>query len=938
MNIDKEKLSPMMRKYLDTKEEYSDCILFYRLGDFYEMFFDDALLASKILNITLTGKACGLEDKAPMCGVPFHSAESYIQELVEAGYKVAIGEQVEDPSQAKGLVKREVVRIVTPGTIIEDDGGEVSKNNYLLSIFVDENNSSISYVDINTGELNSTVLDKSRLKDEICKISPKEILCNDMDVIEDISNICEMANIFLNKEFKSQWLDTDVLFRVFGSKYIEDTKVSDYIGMKESISICLNYIHSTQMLESTNINRINIYSIDDYMTLDLFTRTNLELTKTMRGGKKKGSLLHVLDSTQTPMGARMLRRFIEQPLKNKEKIDYRLDITSDIKENFILRDELKTRLSNIFDLERICAKVAYEKASPRDLVNLKNSITMLPQLVNTIQENGGEILKSFIMSLDVLQDLYSVIDEAILDEPNNSLKDGNIIKSEYNDELRELRDISQNGTSLIKDLEMREKEKTNAKTLKIGYNKVFGYYIEITKAALLQADIDERYIRKQTLVNAERFITPELKEIEDKIINAEDRIKVIEYEIFKKIRDYVYENIERIQRVANLIGELDVYVSNAIVANKNNYVRPLINENDLLDIRDGRHPVIEKIIGSENFISNDTKIDCDNMINIITGPNMSGKSTYMRQNALISLMAHIGTFVPASYANIPIMDRIFTRVGASDDLSQGQSTFMIEMDEVSHILRYATDKSLIILDEVGRGTSTYDGISLAWSIVEYIQENIGAKTLFATHYHELTELEDKYSNIRNYSVAVNEDNNDVVFLRKIIDKPADKSYGIYVAQLAKLPQKVLDRAGDILKELENNHIRNTKGINNSYTEKEKINSTYDDIKHDNSINTTKDNTYFEKENDKNFVDNIKGDVSLESTKSDELPKKSNDEESNNRAKDVENVNQISFDDVLNDGIYREFILEVMNVDMMNSTPIDIMNKMYELQKKAKSIL
>lgn len=865
MKIDKEKLSPMMKKYLETKEEYKDCILFYRLGDFYEMFFDDALLASKILNIALTGKSCGLEERAPMCGVPFHSAESYITTLVESGYKVAIGEQVEDPQTTKGLVKREVVKIVTPGTLLEGEGAETTSNNYLMGIYIDGEMSSISYVDISTGELNSTVLKRDRLKDEICKISPREILCNSEDFLEEIDGLCEMANIYRNCDFRKTWLDTDTIYKMFSNEYLENIKIDRYFGIIQSVSICLNYIRATQMLESSNINSINIYSVEDYMSLDLFTRSNLELTKTIRGGNKKGSLLHVLDSTSTPMGARMLRKFIEQPLKNKEKIDFRLDITETIKENYILRDELKTRLSGIFDLERICAKVAYDRVMPKDMINLKNSIKMIPQIKLTIKEHGNSILSRFIDSMDLLEDIFSIIDESILEEPSTGLKDGNIIKSEYNRELHELREISDNGTSLIKELEMKEKERTKAKSLKIGYNKVFGYYIEITKAALAQADIDDRYIRKQTLVNAERFITPELKEIEDKVINAEDKIKVLEYELFREIRDVVYENIDRIQRVSNLIGELDVYVSNAIIANKNNYVRPHINEEGILEIKDGRHPVIEKIIGSENFISNDTKIDYNNMINIITGPNMSGKSTYMRQTALISLMAHIGIFVPASYANIPVMDRIFTRVGASDDLSQGQSTFMIEMDEVSHILRNATEKSLIILDEVGRGTSTYDGISLAWSIVEYIQEHIRAKTLFATHYHELTELEEKYPNIKNYSVDVNEDGETIVFLRKIVNKPADKSYGIYVAELAKLPQEVLDKAGYILKKLESNHIKN----------------------------------------------------------------------------DSISVDQISFEDYMStkvsDSGYKKLVDEILGIDMLNSTPIDIMNKVYEIQKKAKEM-
>ena len=660
--------------------------------------------------------------------------------------------------------------------------------------------------------------------------------------------------------------------------------------MESSLSIVLNYIRKTQMISSNNINRINVYKSNDYMVLDLFTRVNLELTKTIRSSNKKGSLLQVIDSTSTPMGARMLRKFIEQPLMNVDLINRRLDITEAILSDFNLRENLRESLERIYDLERICAKVAYDKVNPKDLINLKNSIAKLPEIVTTIANSNSPVLNKFKSSIDCLYDIYRLIDESILEEPSQGLKDGNIIKSQYSKDLYELRDIYNNGSSIIKDIEKREKERTGAKTLKIGYNKVFGYYIEITKAALVQLDLDDSYIRKQTLVNAERFITPELKEVEDKIINAEDKIKSLEYSIFKDIRNTIYDNIDRIQVVANTIAELDVYVSNAIIANKNSYSRPYVTESGQLEIIDGRHPVIEQIMGQENFIANKTSMNDNNKIHIITGPNMSGKSTYMRQTALICLMAHIGSFVPATSARIPILDRIFTRVGASDDLSQGQSTFMVEMDEVSQILKNATKYSLIILDEVGRGTSTYDGISLAWSIVEYIHDRIGAKTLFATHYHELTDLENTYDNIKNYSVDVKEDGDDIIFLRKIVDRAADRSYGIYVAKLAKLPDDLIKRADSILKDLEKNHLNNSESISQA-------------------------TGIYPKEENEEEIRQLSFDFVLER----------------------ESKKNIPMDEQIDLSPYKDIISEIKNIDMMNTTPLQLMNILYQLQDKAKKI-
>ena len=877
MYIDKNKLTPMMKQYFEVKDKYPDCILFFRLGDFYEMFFEDAIVASKTLEIALTGKSCGLDEKAPMCGVPFHSANSYISKLVEAGYKVAIGEQLEDPSSVKGIVKRDVIQVVTPGTVLEGSLLENKKNNYLLSLYKDNDNIGLTYVDISTGEVNATYLTSDKIVEEIAKIHPSEIIINDLSFIPSLQNIITLNNIYINENFKESYLDTNILRKYFTGNYLKSLKFDDKNLINLSLSMLLNYIYSTQKQVTSNINNINIYNSNEYMVLDMFTRNNLELTQTIRGNKKKGSLLHVLDKTSTAMGGRLMRKYVEEPLINKSKIDERLSVIQELKDDFMLREDLIDILKNIYDIERICGKVAFEKVTPKEMIHLKNSIEKLPSLKNIINSSNANILKKYIKNLDNLEDIFSLIEKAILEEPSLTIKDGNIIKSDFNNELKELRDISQNGAFLIKEIENREREKIGVKSLKIGFNKVFGYYIEISKAWLDNIDLDSSYIRKQTLSNSERFITPELKEIEDKILNAQDKIKLLEYDIFVNIRNEIYSNINRIQSTCKIIANIDVFVSFATVAYINNYVKPNINENNKLDIKNGRHPVVECIVGEEKFVANDTYLNTDeNIINIITGPKMAGKSTYMRQTSIIALMAHIGSFVPAEYADIPIIDRIFTRVGASDDLSQGQSTFMVEMSEVSLILKNATDKSLVILDEIGRGTSTYDGISLAWSIVEYIQKNIKCKTLFATHYHELTDLENKFKDIKNYSIAVKEDSEGIVFLRKIIPQGADKSYGIYVAQLAKLPDEVINRSKEILKDLEKNHIDNAIFINESsefnyeriISENEKISS-----------------------------------------------------------------NQISFDTIdtisLND--------EILNLDILNMTPLDAINTLYSLQIKAKKL-
>lgn len=945
MEIDRQKLTPMMKQYFECKDKYPDCILFFRLGDFYEMFFEDAIVASKVLEIALTGKSCGLEERAPMCGIPFHAANSYISKLVESGYKVAVGEQMEDPQSVKGIVKREVIRVVTPGTVLEGNLLENKKNNYLMSLYIDNDNIGLSYVDISTGETNATLIGRDKIIEEIAKVGPSEIILNDISFKEDLKNIATLGNIYINEKFDENYLNTNILNEYFSDHYLNSLKFDEDNLIKNSLCILLNYIYNTQKQITSNINHISIYNPMEYMVLDMFTRINLELTQTMRGSKKKGSLLHVLDKTSTAMGGRLLRKYVEEPLVNKKRIDERLDVIEEIKNDFSLREDLIDILKNVYDIERICGKIAFEKVTPKEMINLRNSIEKLPLLRERINYSNGNTIKKYIDNMEDLKDIYELINNSIMEEPSITIKDGNIIKSSYNEELKELRNISKNGAFMIKEIENREREKTGVKSLKIGFNKVFGYYIEITKVNLANLDLESRYIRKQTLSNAERFITEELKEIEDKILHAEEKIKALEYDIFVKIRQTIYNNIDRIQNVAKIIANIDVFTSFATVAHINNYVKPLINENSKLDIKNGRHPVIESIVGEENFVPNDTYLNTgENIINIITGPNMAGKSTYMRQTAIITLMAHMGSFVPAEYANIPICDRIFTRVGASDDLSQGQSTFMVEMSEVSHILKNATNKSLVILDEIGRGTSTYDGISLAWSIVEYIEKNIKCKTLFATHYHELTDLENEFAEVKNYSIAVKDDGENIIFLRKIIDQAADKSYGIYVAKLAKLPNEVINRSSEILKELEKNHVHNGYAINGNINE---------EISNEGIINyeeksAVKENTVSEIELELKRLEesNLKNEfeaLKLEKESINKTYKKLkrdydrlNDEFeklNNNVNQEVAvSVDQISFD-IVNDN---NIINEIKELDILSMTPLDAMNALFNLQKKVKN--
>ncbi|MBE5821034.1 MAG: DNA mismatch repair protein MutS [Clostridiales bacterium] len=796
------KLSPMMQQYFNIKEQNKDTIIMFRLGDFYEMFFDDALIASKILEITLTGRDCGLEERAPMCGVPYHSATSYIAKLIESGHKVGICEQLEDPATTKGLVKRDIVRIITPGTVIENNMLEDKKNNYIMSILLKNSVMGISVCDVSTGELYATKIDgmntKYKLIDEIAKYMPTEIITNEELYINEelMKHIKQRFNTYIAPYDANNQDNCENL------KILSNEDVKEYnIGI-EAANILLDYLKYTQKVELTHINSINIYSIEKYMQLDSNARRNLEITETIRDKSKKGSLLWVLDKTKTPMGGRMLKKWVENPLINVEDITYRLDGVEELKDNVIKQDILIEYLNKIYDIERLVTKIVYGNVNARELVSLRNSLEFLPNIKNELSTFNSKYLIYLYNKLDDLKDMFTLIDNAIIEDPPVTIKEGGIIKSGYSEELDEYRRATTEGKKWIIDLEIKEKERTGIKGLKTGYNRVFGYYFEITKSNYDL--IPDRYIRKQTLSNCERVITNELKEIEEKILGAQEKIVDLEYEIFTNIRGELLKNIDRLKLTANIIATLDALISFSQIANDNNYVRPIVNKSDIIDIKNGRHPVVEKMLPSGSFVQNDTYLNLDeDRFNIITGPNMAGKSTYMRQVALITLMSQIGSFVPADYAEIGIADKIFTRVGAADDLASGQSTFMVEMMEVADILNNATNRSLIILDEIGRGTSTFDGLSIAWATTEYIcdKEKIGARTLFATHYHELTQLEDNISGVKNYSVAVKDKGEDVIFLRKIIRGGTDQSYGIHVAKLAGVPKEVLKSSKKILKDL-----------------------------------------------------------------------------------------------------------------------------------------
>jgi len=806
-----EQLTPMMQQYMETKEQYKDCILFYRLGDFYEMFFDDALCVSKELEITLTGKSCGLKERAPMCGVPFHSAEGYINRLVEKGYKVAICEQVEDPKTAKGLVKREVIRIVTPGTNCFTSSLDETRNNYLMGIVSIQESFGISVVDVTTGEYMLTEVDNlGKLLDEINKFMPSEIICNDSFYISgvDLTDLSERLGIVISA-LEPHYFDKDtcnrVLCRHFHVNTLEGLGVQEYSVGVTAAGCVMQYLEETQKCSLAHISKLVPYQTGKYMLLDRNTRRNLELVETLREKQKRGSLLWVLDKTKTAMGARKLRNCLEQPLTNEKEILKRYDAIEELNANVITREELREYLNPVYDLERLLSKISYKTVNPRDMIALESSLSMLPHILFLCSNFKSELFKELCDNLDPLEDVYQLIHDAIQEEPPISVREGGIFKSGFHEEIDKLRNAKTEGKDWLASLEAREKENTGIKNLRIKYNKVFGYYLEVTKSFLDQ--VPETWIRKQTLTNAERFTTPELKEMEDVILGAEDRLYSLEYAVFCELRDKIFDQMERIQNTASVIAMIDMLGSLAYVAEHNHYVRPTLNNKGEVHIKEGRHPVIERMIEHDMFISNDTFLDEDtHRVVIITGPNMAGKSTYMRQTALIVLMAQIGCFVPAESADISLVDRIFTRVGASDDLASGQSTFMVEMTEVANILHNATKDSLIILDEIGRGTSTFDGLSIAWAVVEHIvnKKLIGAKTLFATHYHELTELEGKLEGVQNYCIAVKEDGEDIVFLRKIVKGGADRSYGIQVAKLAGVPEEVLRRAREIADHLESN--------------------------------------------------------------------------------------------------------------------------------------
>ena len=815
MNSEERKalVTPMMRSYLETKEKYPDCILFYRLGDFYEMFFEDAILASRELEITLTGKDCGLPERAPMCGVPYHAVDQYLNRLVRKGYRVAICEQVEDPKLAKGLVKREVVRIATPGTNLDTQTLDEEKNNYLMCVVCVSDRFGIAAADITTGAFFVTETDDlKRLLDEISRYMPAEIICNRLFEVcgadlEDLKERLGITVFTLADRFFEDDAGAGKLREHFGARQDVDEVLSAFPCGKMAAGTMLLYLTETQMNDLSNLTQITPYVTNRFMVLDSGTRRNLELTETMREKNKRGSLLWVLDKTKTAMGARMLRSFLEQPLIDKEEIELRLSCIEELCANAITREEIREYLGPVYDLERLISKISYRTANPRDLTAFRSSLEMIGPIKIVLGALQSPLALRLQEEMDELADICDLITRSIADEPPILIREGGFIREGYSEEVDRLRRAGTDGKTWLAQLEAKEREKTGIKTLRIRYNKVFGYYIEVTNS--FRDMVPDYYTRKQTLTNAERYITPDLKELEDVILGAQDRLNTLEYDLFCEVRDRIAENILRIQQTARALAGVDVFCSLAAVAERNGYVRPKINERGIIDIREGRHPVVEQMTGDGLFVPNDTYLDGKkNRISIITGPNMAGKSTYMRQTALIVLMAQIGSFVPATSANIGIVDRIFTRVGASDDLASGQSTFMVEMTEVANILKNATRSSLLILDEIGRGTSTYDGLSIAWAVVEYISstKRIGAKTLFATHYHELTELEGKLECVNNYCIAVKEKGDDIVFLRKIVRGGADRSYGIQVAKLAGLPDAVIERAKELAQELADNDI------------------------------------------------------------------------------------------------------------------------------------
>lgn len=899
-------LTPLMQQYIQIKEQYKDCILFYRLGDFYEMFFEDAHVCSKELEIALTGKNIGQEDRAPMCGVPFHSVDGYLSKLVSRGYRVAICEQVEDPKEAKGIVKREVIRIVTPGTNLNTQILDETKNNYLMAVIHTTNAFGISIIDITTGDYYVTEVDTERkLMDEIFKWSPSEIICNDTFFVSGINIDALKSNSNITLSPLEPWyFDDELCVRALKEHFRVGT--IDGLGLKDySIGVIaagciMQFLQETQKNSLSHITKLTPYTYEKFMLLDSSTVRNLELTQTMREKQKKGSLLWVLDKTKTAMGARLLRSYMEQPLIDYTLINERLEAVSQLKNNMITREEMREYLNPIYDLERLMSKISYKSANPRDLIAFCSSLSMLPHIKFLLQNFDSELLLHIYGELDPLQDIYELIVKAINEEPPLNVKEGGIIKEGYHEEVDRLRKAKTEGKDWLMDLEAKERDATGIKNLRIKYNRVFGYYLEVTNS--YQNLVPENWIRKQTLANAERYTTPELKDLEDIILGAEDKLFSLEYTLFSEIRDQIALEVKRIQQTAKAIAKIDVFTSLALVAEQNNYVKPEINTNGTIHIKNGRHPVVERMISHDMFVANDTLLDNkQNRISIITGPNMAGKSTYMRQTALIVLLAQLGSFVPADSAKISIVDRIFTRVGASDDLASGQSTFMVEMTEVANILRNATKNSLLILDEIGRGTSTFDGLSIAWAVVEHISNAaiLGAKTLFATHYHELTELEGRLEGVNNYCIAVKEQGEDIVFLRKIVKGGADKSYGIQVAKLAGVPTSVLKRATEIVTELTGNDLA-LKAKNLTVPEA-----------------TPKQEVIIQEE------------LAL-----DELLKEETHltEPEIKRGKKAKSLDQFSLFSMSGN---EDIIAELRDLDIARLTPIDAINKLYHMQKKIK---
>ena len=938
-------LTPMMVEYMKTKEQYSDCILFYRLGDFYEMFFEDAITVSRELELVLTGKNCGLEERAPMCGIPHHAAAAYIPRLVNKGYKVAICEQLEDPKQAKGIVKRGVVKIITPGTFVDNNSNLENDNTYLMAIHEDGEIIGIATSDISTGEFKTTSFSYSMasLLDEIAKLSPKEILLDENtseDIINEIKGVC--SALITKKNFNEFLVSKEELIAQFS-----DLEAGALENLREITSrVLLKYIYETQMMSLSNINLLEQYEIVNYMVIDSNSRRNLELTESIREKTKKGSLLWVLDKSATTMGGRTIRRYIDEPLIVKSQIEKRLSGVEELYNSISFNEDLRRALKEIYDIERIVGKISNKNVNAKDMLSLKASLEKIPELKELLKYAKSDLLMEYYENLDELSDVRTLLEDSIKEDPSLTIKEGNIIKDKYNELVDELRDVKLHGKEKIAALENEEREFTGIKSLKVGYNKVFGYYIEISKANF-DSIPEGRYIRKQTLANAERYITEDLKNLENKILGSEEKLVNLEYDLFVEVRDKVEKEIGRLKKAARIISNLDAVSTLALVALENDYVKPKINEEGTIEIKDGRHPVVEKVIGNGEFVSNNTTCNqTDKELLLITGPNMAGKSTYMRQVALITLMAQIGSFVPATEADISICDKIFTRIGASDDLAGGKSTFMVEMWEVSNILKNATSKSLVLLDEVGRGTSTYDGLSIAWSVIEYITKNkdLRCKTLFATHYHELVKLEGILPGVKNYSVAVKKTNDSVVFLRKIIEGGADESYGIEVAKLAGLPDEVINRAREILSDLEGENkfdIENVSSFSEIKENKESFKEAAIDVNesrviveekvssdasvnvYENKVDIDESNNLKEIEKQKQIIEELQN----------EIKQLKEEQHSKKHKKSTNDSMQIGFDSLEKDS----FIKEISKIDILGLNPMEAMNRLYKLVSDSKKL-